>query len=149
MIITSDGVIPTNKIENYYNSIYDTSGYTISTIDYALIATSLANTYLGNPNNFDQYKLSNKNHDFSHDDRNQSLVVIVGDIWKYEIFSRVAPRMISQIVVDRYNDALATLKSQANGYTDMNLKPYKNAVAFQQNMGILFGNSINNFRWRY
>lgn len=149
VIITNNGSIATNKILNYYNSIYSTAGHTITEIDYTSITTQVANTYFNNPNNFDQYLLSNVSRDFYSDDRNTNLVIIVGDIWKYELFSRIAPRQISQIVVDRYNDAKAWLKGQANGNTDMNLKPYKNSIAFQQNMGILFGDSINNFRWRY
>lgn len=59
----------------------------------------------------------------TEDDRNYSLKQIVLDVFKYELFQRVAPRQLSEIVADRFDRALEKLKQANKGIISMNLKP--------------------------
>lgn len=60
--------------------------------------------------------------DLLEDDRNFSLKQIVLDLFKYEIFQRVAPRALSDIVADRYDRAIEKLKEAGKGNITMDLK---------------------------
>lgn len=148
IITCSDGTIPTNKIINFYNTIYSgTSG--TAQINYSSINVATANTYLGNINNFDQYTLNNINRDFSSDDRNVSLKQLTLDLMKYLLMQRVANRELSQTVVDRYNMAIDKLIRASKGQIQMNLKALPNSVEFQNNSPFRFGWSIQNARFKY
>lgn len=63
------------------------------------------------------------NDDLLPDDRNFSLKTIVLDLFKYELFQRVAPRALSEIVSDRYDRAIEKLKEANKGNIMMDLKP--------------------------
>lgn len=46
---------------------------------------------------------------------NFTLITIVGDIFKYNICTRVSPRQLNQIVLDRYNESKEKLLMINNG----------------------------------
>lgn len=60
--------------------------------------------------------------DLLADDRNFSLKTIVLDLFKYELFQRVAPRALSDVVADRYDRAIDKLIKANKGVISMNLK---------------------------
>jgi hypothetical protein len=82
------------------------------------------------------------------DDRNFSLVTITLDIWKYEIFQRVSPRAISQIVMDRYDLGIQKLKDANRGKLQMELKE-KYETGSQNNRPFRWGKSDESGRWSY
>lgn len=147
VITTLDGTVSTGKIINYYNTVY--SGTSGVAINYSTVTTASANTYINNVSNFGQYTYSNKDRDFLTDDRNFSLKQITIDLMKYLLFQRLAPKMINQNVVDRYNMSIDKLTRASQAKIQMNLKEIPNSVEFQNNSSVRFGWSKQSARFRY
>lgn len=85
---------------------------------------------------------------FLTDDRNYSLKCIVLDLLKYELFQRVAPRQLSQIVVDRYDRAITKLTNINKGLLTMNLKTISDTNE-QNYYPFRYGNNewSNKYKW--
>lgn len=156
LITCANGVLASNDILNYFNTIYTTdagtagtAGYSISTVNYNQLTVLQATMIYNNINYFDQYLQVNKDRDWSKDDRNHTLIQLTIDILKFILFQRVAVRQMPQLVIDRYNMAIDRLRMAATGKTEMKLRPIKYSEAFQENMPLRFGYSNVNRRFDY
>lgn len=145
IITCSDGVIGSGYINNLYNTIYNIDN-TLTEIDYSLVDISTANTYLNNIQNFDQYLALNKDRDFNLDDRNVIIKQLVLDITVHNLVQRIHPRQVSETITNRYNDAIDMLKQIQRGDISINLKKYDEAMAFQNNLNVRWGNSRSGLR---
>ncbi len=72
-------------------------------------------------------------------DRNRLIVMYLVDIALYHLHSRIAPRKIPQIRMDRYDAAILWLKAVAKGDISPNLPRYSAEEDDQETGGFLFG----------
>lgn len=147
IIVGTNGIYNNGEIINYYNSQYGTDG-SITPIDYSII------NILDIPNYqtveyFDQYLLENQDRDFRKDDRNHLLIQLVVDITIYTLVQRVSPRMISEMIKERYEDAIETLKKIYKGEFQINLSRFPESDAFQSHMSSSYGFSKQGGRNSY
>lgn len=82
------------------------------------------------------------------DDRNYSLITITVDLFKYELFQRVAPRALNQIVLDRHDLAMKKLMDANRGKIQIDLKPLYNEES-QNNRPFRHGKGWTNSRMKY
>jgi hypothetical protein len=84
------------------------------------------------------------------DDRNYSLLTIALDLFKYEIFQRVAPRALNQIVADRHDLAIKKLTDANRGRISIDLRPkYDTSEGNQDYLPFRYGQSWQNARMKY
>lgn len=153
IIPATDGIYNKMEIINYYNSIYTTipgtpDTHIISQIDYSNLTLAQIEAF-HNINFFDQYLLSNQDRDFNKDDRNVIINQIVLDILVYTLVQRTAPRQISTMIQQRYDDALNMLVKIQKGELVIGLKLYTGTLEWQNHMNVRWGTSISGLNQSY
>jgi phage gp36-like protein len=154
VIVGTDGVFNNLEIINYYNTIYTTTVvdeenvYDISTIDYSGLSLVDISNYQ-TAEYFDQYLLSNQNRDFIADDRNVIIKQLVLDILVYTLVQRTAPRQISTMIQQRYDDALTMLSQLQRGELNIALKKYEGSLEFQNHISVRWGVSRSSLNQSY
>ena len=134
----------TEYLSTRYDMDYELRPYTNGTSGYSDFERVLTGTVTEDLEVF----VNGTNGEELPDDRNYSLVTICLDIFKYELFQRVAPRALNQIVADRFDLAIKKLTDANRGKIEMNLKPLY-ATDSQNYRPFRYGKSDFDQRMRY
>jgi hypothetical protein len=85
-------------------------------------------------------KLSDTDYWVKGDNRDQQMLLYFVDIALYHVHSRISPRNIPQLRIDRYNAAISWLKMCANG----DVTPALPVIQPKQGARIRYGGNIKN-----
>jgi hypothetical protein len=96
----------------------------------------------------DEHIFVNGTNGLEVDDRNYSLITIGLDIFKYELFQRIAPRAFNQIVMDRFDLSMQKLKDANRGNLQMDLRE-RYEPDNQDYRPFRYGQSSENLRNKY
>lgn len=136
------------KYINYYNTIYGTNSTT--TVDYVndvQTESEFLDIY-GNPDYFDQYRLSNIGTEWLNDDRNAELIQTVVQLTIYNILQRCAAHDISTHRKDLYEMTMKNLQAWSKGQKPINLKLKDDAIA-KNKTGFIWSNAYGAYRYDY
>lgn len=142
LINSLEGITKTDKIINYYNTIYSSSGTT--NIDYSTVNAS---DYLDNIDFFDNYLIENINRDFRIDDRNPTLIRWVLSYLKYELFKSINSQQIPVNVQTDHDFTFVEIKDATKGVMSLNLKKYEGSKVLNSNSSFHWGKSIEAFKF--
>lgn len=138
----------TGKYINYYNTIYGTSSTTpVDYINDVQTELDFLNIY-GNPEYFDQYRLSNISSEWSNDDRNPELIQTVVQLTIYNILQRCAAHDISAHRKELYEMTMKNLQNWSKGLKPIGIRLKDDTIA-KNKAGFIWSEAFGGYRYDY